>query len=165
MKKIFLLVPILIFSSFTFSTEFVQEENKITDMQIEVIKDDIRNQIMEFAKNYLETPYKYGSTGPKNFDCSGFVNYIFSEIANINLPRVSSDISKYGKKIENEDDLKIGDLLFFKTTSKNRISHVGIYIGDNKFIHASSSKKKVVISEITGFYKKAYRWATDPFIK
>ena len=147
MKKIFFIIT-LILSSLNFANNI---DNKIN-------ADDIRQQIYEFAITYIDTPYKLGSTGPTSFDCSGFVNYIYEHTAEIDLPRVSSDISKEGEKIDT-DNLKVGDLLFFKTTKKNRISHVGIYIGNNKFIHASSAKKKVIISELTGFYKKAFRVA------
>ncbi len=126
------------------------------------VKEDIRKQITDFALTYLNTPYIWGSTGPKSFDCSGFVNYVYKEIATVQLPRTSYNIAKLKNKVE-KDDLQIGDIIYFKTTKKKRISHVGIYIGDNKFVHASSAKKKVVISEIEGFYKRAYRGAVRPY--
>lgn len=126
------------------------------------VKEDIRKQITDFALTYLNTPYIWGSTGPKSFDCSGFVNYVYKEIATVQLPRTSYNIAKLKNKVE-KDDLQIGDIIYFKTTKKKRISHVGIYIGDNKFVHASSAKKKVVISEIEGFYKRSYRGAVRPY--
>ena len=126
------------------------------------VKEDIRKQITDFALTYLNTPYIWGSTGPKSFDCSGFVNYVYKEITTVQLPRTSYNIAKLKNKVE-KDDLQIGDIIYFKTTKKKRISHVGIYIGDNKFVHASSAKKKVVISEIEGFYKRAYRGAVRPY--
>ena len=126
------------------------------------VKEDIRKQITDFALTYLNTPYIWGSTGPKSFDCSGFVNYVYKEIATVQLPRTSYNIAKLKNKVE-KDDLQIGDIIYFETTKKKRISHVGIYIGDNKFVHASSAKKKVVISEIEGFYKRAYRGAVRPY--
>lgn len=126
------------------------------------VKEDIRKQITDFALTYLNTPYIWGSTGPKSFDCSGFVNYVYKEIATVQLPRTSYNIAKLKNKVE-KDDLQIGDIIYFKTTKKKRISHVGIYIGDNKFVHASSAKKKVVISKIEGFYKRAYRGAVRPY--
>lgn len=121
--------------------------------------DDIRKQISEYAMTYLDTPYRWGSKGPSTFDCSGFVNYVYKKKANIDLPRSSYDIAKIGTaKFSN---LEVADLLFFKTTSKARISHVGIYIGNNKFIHASSSKRGVVISELEGYYKKTFKWGVS----
>ncbi|WP_375168493.1 C40 family peptidase [Sneathia vaginalis] len=87
------------------------------------------------------------------------MNYVYKKKANIDLPRSSYDIAKIGTaKFSN---LEVGDLLFFKTTSKARISHVGIYIGNNKFIHASSSKRGVVISELEGYYKKTFKWGVS----
>lgn len=127
--------------------------------------DDIRKQISDYAMNYIDTPYRWGSNGPNSFDCSGFVNYIYQNIANINLPRISSDISTI-RQSKKTDNLLVGDLMFFKTTKKNRISHVGIYIGNGKFIHASSGHKKVIISSIKeGYYKKTFKWAINPFEK
>ncbi|WP_068267580.1 C40 family peptidase [Caviibacter abscessus] len=134
---------------------------KPTTNEEENIKDEIRKQISEFALNYLNTPYLWGSNGPKSFDCSGYVNYVYEKTVGIDLPRVSSNIAKYGTKVD-KDDLQLGDILYFKTTRKNRISHVGIYIGDNKFVHASSRNKKVVISEIKGYYQRTLRGAVRP---
>lgn len=135
---------------------------KQTNKEEETVKDDIRKQIGEFALNYLNTPYIWGSNGPTSFDCSGYVNYVYEKTVGIDLPRVSYNIAKYGAKVD-MNNLQIGDILYFKTTRKNRISHVGIYIGENKFVHASSRRKKVVVSEIKGYYKKAIRGAVRPF--
>ena len=77
--------------------------------------------------------------------------------ANITLPRVSKDQSTYGTYVS-KSNLKEGDLVFFDTDGDNdgNVSHVGIYLGNNQFIHASSSKGKVVISEMSTYYTKAY---------
>lgn len=147
LKKLLLILSII----FSINLSFAKEN---------LNADDIRKQISDYAMKYIDTPYRWGSNGPKNFDCSGFVNYIYQNKANIDLPRISSDISKIGPS--KTRDLQIGDLVFFKTTKKERISHVGIYIGNGKFIHASSGKKKVVVSTLEeGYYKKAFRWAVN----
>lgn len=164
MKKIFLIL-ILLFSMISMSNE-EDDISKILSELSEVGKENVeittREQIVEFAKTNLDTPYKWGAVGPNNFDCSGFVKYVFENNSDINLPRVSRDMSKYSTK-KTIEELKVGDLLFFITSGKS-INHVGIYIGDGDFIHASSAKKKVVISTIKdGFYKKAFRWAINPF--
>lgn len=126
---------------------------------------DDRDKVIEFAKERLGIPYVWGGNGPKSFDCSGFMNYIFKQTFNISLPRTSYEMSKYKKRI-NRKDLKKGDLLFFETTKKKRITHVGLYIGDNKFIHASSAAKKVIISSLNSqFYNRTFRWGIDPFEK
>ncbi|MCT4565613.1 MAG: SH3 domain-containing protein [Maledivibacter sp.] len=114
-------------------------------------------KIVQEAKKLLGTPYKYGATGPSRFDCSGFTGYVFKK-AGISIPRTSSEQSKVGKKVS-KSNLQIGDLVFFNSNGKGtRISHVGIYIGNGKFIHASSgSKYSVIISDITtGNYNKRY---------
>ncbi len=98
----------------------------------------------------------WGAIGTNSFDCSSFVQYVYKQSTGINLPRVSYQQAEFRPKKNN--GLKKGDLLFFETLRKGRISHVGIYIGNNKFIHSSSSKGKVVISEFSGFYQKTFRW-------
>lgn len=118
-------------------------------------------KLLDEAFKLLGIKYVWGAIGPDKFDCSGFVIYVVEKSLNIKLPRVSSDIASYKKDKLGMDDLQRGDLIFFDTLKKGRVSHVGIYIGDNKFIHASSGSKtkKVVISEFDGFYKKTFKWA------
>jgi N-acetylmuramoyl-L-alanine amidase len=122
---------------------------------------DLRSKIVEYAKKYLGVKYVYGGSSPKGFDCSGFVQYVFKNF-NIELARSSEDMGAGGEKIS-KDELRPGDLVFFDTNGgHNRIEHVGIYIGDGKFIHSSSgnSAKCVIISTLTeGFYQKTYMTA------
>jgi cell wall-associated NlpC family hydrolase len=97
--------------------------------------------------------YKYGGSSPETgFDCSGLVNYVFRESANVNLPRTSRAISKVGKNIS-RDALAPGDLVFFNTL-RSPFSHVGIYVGDNNFIHAPRSGKTVRIENMDLRYWK-----------
>ena len=112
------------------------------------------------AKKKLGKRYVWGAVGPSVFDCSGFTSYVYKKTG-INIPRTSRAQSKYGKYVK-RDQLKPGDLIFFDTSrrSKGIINHVGIYIGGNKFIHASSAKKRVVITSLNkAFYSKRYKWA------
>jgi cell wall-associated NlpC family hydrolase len=82
--------------------------------------------------------YRYGGTSPETgFDCSGFVRYVFREAANISLPHNARAISQIGNIIAS-DQLQPGDLVFYNTM-KSAFSHVGIYLGNNRFIHAPSS--------------------------
>lgn len=81
--------------------------------------------------------YVYGGTSKTGFDCSGYVNYVFKQHG-IKLSRTSSGMFASGEKVDKSDLLE-GDLVFFNTTGKG-VSHVGIYIGEGKFAHASSSK-------------------------
>ena len=115
------------------------------------------SKVISYAKKLIGKPYVWGAEGPSSFDCSGFTCYVFKNAANINLPRVSKDQSNYGTYVK-KSDLREGDLIFFDTSGENdgNVSHVGIYLGNNQFIHCSSSKGQVVISEMSSYYTKAY---------
>ena len=115
------------------------------------------DKVISYAKSLLGKPYVWGAQGPSSFDCSGYTYYVFKNSANITLPRVSQDQSNYGTYVS-RSNLRAGDLVFFDTSGANdgNVSHVGIYLGNNQFIHASSSKKKVVISEMTSYYSEAF---------
>ena len=127
------------------------------------VKSGVRDQIIEFASNKLGSPYVWGATGPNSFDCSGFVGYVFRKAADLNLPRVSSEQATFRPKISSMN-MKKGDLVFFETTGKGRISHVGIYMGGRQFIHASSGSRRVTISSLdSDFYSRTFRWAINPF--
>jgi len=115
----------------------------------------VSSSLLDKAKAFLGTPYRYGGRSPKGFDCSGFVSFVFDSFG-VALPRSSVHQAKQGESID-LDEIQPGDLLFFKTRGKqNRISHVGIYMGDGQFIHAGSwgSRKGrcVKVSELDGDY-------------
>ena len=115
------------------------------------------NKVISLAKSLLGKPYVWGAQGPSSFDCSGFTYYVFKNAANVTLPRVSKDQSQYGTYVS-KSNLKAGDLIFFDTSGSNdgNVSHVGIYLGNNEFIHSSSSKGQVVISQMSSYYNNAY---------
>ncbi len=95
--------------------------------------------------------YKFGGDSPETgFDCSGFVRYVFRNAANLTLPPTARAISQLGKTV-NKDELQPGDLVFFNTL-KSTFSHVGIYIGDNKFIHAPRSGASVRVENMQQSY-------------
>ena len=94
--------------------------------------------LIKTAKKYIGTPYSFGGTTPKAFDCSGYLWYVFREHG-VNLPRSADEQYKLGVPVKNKKDLLPGDLVFFSTYEQGA-SHVGIYLGKNEFIHASSSK-------------------------
>lgn len=117
-----------------------------------------------FAQKFLGTPYKYGASSPKGFDCSGFVYYVYKNFG-LTLPRTSRGMAHSGSNVEFCDYRK-GDIILFKGTnaSKNVIGHAGIVISEPgeplKFIHSSSNKNKygVIISEFdeSPYYKKRF---------
>jgi len=112
------------------------------------------------AKAFLGKPYVWGATGPNCFDCSGFTQQVYKSVG-INLPRVSRNQAKVGKLVR-FNELQKGDMVFFDTEHKFRgiVNHVGIYIGDGKFIHASSGNHKVVITSFDKkrFYRNRFLW-------
>ena len=114
------------------------------------------DKVIEFAKTLLGKPYVWGSEGPSSFDCSGYTQYVFKKSVGINLPRVSKDQAKFGKSVS-KNDLQKGDLIAFDMEGANngQVNHIGIYMGDKKIIHASSTKKKVLISDMTDYYYKS----------
>lgn len=105
------------------------------------------------AMGMLGIHYKFGSNSPENgLDCSGLVQYVFKEAWGAKLPRTSAEISQVGEHIETKD-MQPGDLVFYNTL-KRGFSHVGIYLGDNKFIHAPSSGGQVRIESMDLSYWK-----------
>ncbi|WP_027410754.1 C40 family peptidase [Anoxybacteroides tepidamans] len=107
-------------------------------------------KVITEAKKLIGTPYKFGGTTPKGFDCSGFVYYTYKK-AGKTLPRSSASMYQTGKKVH-KSNLRPGDLVFF-TTYKKGASHVAIYIGNNSIIHATSSKG-VKIDNLNNSYWK-----------
>jgi len=140
-------------SSFTLSDIFSTKETSSSKSA----------KITSVAKKKLGRRYVWGATGTKNtFDCSGFTKYVYKKNG-IDIPRTSINQSKYGKYVSRKD-LKKGDLIFFDTSKKRKgyVNHVGIYLGNGKFIHASSAKKKVVVSNLSKFYAQRYKGARRP---
>jgi len=110
---------------------------------------DLRQKIVATAKQYIGVPYLWGGTTPSGFDCSGFVQYVYQRHG-ISLPRTSKEQWTVGTAIS-KSALQPGDLVFFANTYTTGISHLGIYIGNNQFIHASSSKG-VTITDLSNSY-------------
>jgi peptidoglycan hydrolase-like protein with peptidoglycan-binding domain len=123
-------------------------------------------KMLNFAKAQLGKKYIRGREGPNSFDCSGFVYYVITNMG-IHTTRYSADaFSKVSgwTKITNINSLKPGDLLFWKNGSKStRIGHTGIYLGNGKFIHASSSNRKVVYGEMKGYFVRNFALARRIF--
>ena len=103
------------------------------------------------AKNFIGLPYRFGGTSPTSgFDCSGFMQYVYKQTANINLPRTSGSMAQVGERIS-RSELKPGDMVFF-SHGGGRISHVGMYIGEGRFIHSPSTGKSISITSLDSGY-------------
>lgn len=106
--------------------------------------------LMQRAFTLLGTPYRWGGTSPESgFDCSGLVGYVFRTIG-INLPRVSRAMAGEGTPVTDRNALAEGDLVFFGR--RGHIDHVGIYIGDGKFLHAPRTGRDVTVSSLSSGY-------------
>ena len=120
--------------------------------QQETVEQKLTNQYNQ----YKGTKYKYGGTDKRGFDCSGFTQKVYENAFQIKLPRTTKEISEVGKKVSKKK-LKPGDLVFFRPSRKYK--HVGIYMGDDFFIHSSTSKG-VIKSDLNNVYwDKKYRYA------
>ena len=121
-----------------------EQRNNLTQVALDYNKENI----LKNAKKHLGEPYVWGGTKPNGFDCSGYMQYIYRK-EGVSIPRTAYAQSKVGKKVS-RFNLKKGDLLFF-LTDKSRgipVTHVGMYIGDGKFIHAASKRKGIIITSL-----------------
>jgi cell wall-associated NlpC family hydrolase len=113
---------------------------------------DKTQDLLLYALSLNGTRYKFGGRNAESgFDCSGFVSYVYNQAAGLSLPRTARAISQAGAKIA-KNELQPGDLVFFNTL-RRAFSHVGIYLGENRFIHASSSSSgDVMVSDLSEKY-------------
>jgi len=120
-----------------------------------------KENILKNAKRHLGGKYVWGGTHPNGFDCSGYTQYIY-EKEGVKIPRTAYQQSKVGKEVS-RFKLKKGDLLFFLTDRSRHIpiTHVGMYLGNDKFIHAASRRKGIIISSLNkSRYSKLFVKAT-----
>jgi len=108
-------------------------------------------EVIFYALSMVGIDYRWGGSSPQTgFDCSGLVSHVFRQIAGLVLPRDSYAMARMGKPVT-LDDLKPGDLVFFNTM-RRPFSHVGIYLGDRRFIHAPTAGKQVHVVDMTQPY-------------
>ncbi|WP_051532184.1 C40 family peptidase [Brackiella oedipodis] len=118
---------------------------------------DLNSELAEAALNYLGVKYKFGGATPGGFDCSGLIKYIADKHLGLSIPRVAAKQAHIGTSVSRAD-LQPGDLVFFNTRG-HRNSHVGIYLGNNEFIHAPRTGATVRVEKISAYWDKRYNGA------
>ena len=119
----------------------------------------IREKMLMEVIKYLNTPYKYGGTTKDGIDCSAFTQTIYKDVFNINLERSARLQYTQGSEVTNGNELKVGDLVFFNTRKRVKPGHVGIYIGDKLFAHASTKKGVTITSIDYDYYSRTFMGA------
>ena len=120
-----------------------------------VAASSVGEEIAAYAQNFLGTPYVYGGSSTSGFDCSGFTKYVYGQFG-YTLNRTATDQLSNGVSVS-KDELQPGDLVFFKYRTSKPVSHVGIYIGNGQFIHASTNSYAVQIDDLSsGHYANVY---------
>ena len=128
------------------------------DSTVTAASSSLGQQVVDYAKQFLGCPYVYGGNGPSSFDCSGFTKYIYQHFG-YTLNRTATDQLSNGVSIS-RSELQPGDLVFFKYNTSKPVSHVGIYIGNNQFIHASTNSYAVQIDSMaSGHYNNVFVYA------
>ncbi len=135
---------------------FLADNDSIDDVIIEDMRaQEMTDQIIDLAKELLNIPYRFGGTTLRGIDCSAYVQRVFG-LNDIKLPRTAREQFRVAKATVPRDQLSVGDLVFFRTYARFP-SHVGIYLGDNRFIHASSKGRKVTIDSLDlPYYKRRF---------
>ena len=135
------------------SNTAVKTSRSTTAETVDVSDDSAISKLIAYAKKFVGVRYVYGGMSPSGFDCSGFVGYVYQNFG-IKLNRSAASMYSNGARIS-KSALAAGDILFFDASSRGAagsIDHVGLYLGNNIFIHASTSNKKVVIEHLTDYY-------------
>lgn len=129
-------------------TAAVSQDYKPTDGRVRTM--------LNSALTLLGTPYRWGGTSPESgFDCSGLVSYVVRHAMGVEMPRVSRDQARQGEPVAEKAQLEEGDLVVFG--KRGRVDHIGIYVGEGRFVHAPSSGKDVMVSSLeTGYWSNKY---------
>lgn len=134
----------------------LEPEKAVVNEYKEVVnyRDKVTNEVIK----YIGVPYLWGGDNPSAFDCSGLVQWTIKKTHNILIPRTTK--LQYNKWstffIYDLFKIKPGDIVYFKTYSSSPVSHVGIYVGDNSFIHAPNQNENVMISKIDGYWRNTF---------
>lgn len=133
--------------------KFVENYEKLKSFNVALTP---REKVLFEVIKFIDTPYKYGGSTNNGIDCSAFTKEIFETSLSVELPRTAREQYKTGEKINSKDELQFGDLVFFNTTKRSFPGHVGIYLGEGKFVHASRSLGVTVSHLDNPYYKSRY---------
>ena len=156
MKPIMTVAAVAMISACTNFQSIEQSHSQVPQNEIEITKSsthDVSAQLKNAYQQYKGTPYKYGGTDQQGFDCSGFINRIYLDAFNLDLPRTTDELARAGKPIR-RDQLQAGDIIIFKTSIKQL--HAGIYTENGSFIHASTSKGVIRSSLNNPYWHQRY---------
>lgn len=164
MRIIFIisLVSCLLLTSCHSSKQLIQAKNQREQLSrklgFKITKKD-NLQLYSEAVQWLGTPYRYGGTTRKGIDCSGLINQIYRQVYHKELSRSSQDIADKNCKKVAKGNLKAGNLVFFNTSRKKKkgINHVGLFLKDGHFIHASTSKGVIISNLKEDYYKNTWK--------
>lgn len=144
----------------TYEKDFILEKlSRITDSSKK--KEKFLSEII----GYLNTPYRYGGNSRTGIDCSAFTQSVYRNSLNVSLPRTAREQYRAWQTFEDRDELKFGDLIYFNTSRIYYPGHVGIYLDDDLFAHASSSKGVIISSLENNYYSNRFIGANRVTIK
>jgi len=160
-----------------------EDEDELEDYEVDTSKIDVKEILKKFTLNenaiendfgtsqekmlmeiirWLNTPYKYGGDTKRGIDCSAFTQTVFQNSLNFSLLRSAREQFTQGEDVDNREELKLGDLVFFNTRRRVSPGHVGIYLGDNIFAHSSSKLGVGVSSLEEGYYNQRFLGGRRP---
>lgn len=121
-------------------------------------RSQMADDVLLRAMSQIGTPYRWGGSSPQTgFDCSGLIGYVFNHSMGLKLPRSTAEMVQVKAPSIERSSLRSGDIVFFATSGGRRVSHAGIYVGDNRFVHAPSTGGKVRIDRLDNpYWNKAY---------
>ncbi|MEO8000744.1 MAG: C40 family peptidase [Arenimonas sp.] len=135
------------------------QTHRLDDADDSEVRDlsQVSNEVIIRAISLVGTPYRYGGTHPDSgLDCSGLIDFVFLEAAGMKLPRTTRELIDIDAKAIDRDDLQAGDLIYFNSRG-GRVSHIGIYVGEDRFVHAPSTGGVVRIDKLnTPYWTKFY---------
>ncbi len=120
--------------------------------------DPVRQRLLDVSADWISVPYGYGGTDRNGVDCSGLVKQIYDEAFQLDLPRTTDELYESGQFVR-DPWIMPGDLLFFKNIRGRGVDHVGIYLGEGEFLHASSQQGVIISDFNTPYYKQHYSGA------